>query len=176
MLGLQVRVQDSLIAGIINALINGYIAYVHFEPMDAVPVSINLVRHEQITVWGEAITLTFGLGIILSLITSKLFLRHIGKAYPDALPQIASSLWADLVPIALKHAAVLFGWLTVLALLWTKYIGEVMVSAYIAAVMVGMFAFFITLIIEVRTKNSLLYKKVSVIELIELIEEHKDPN
>ncbi|RIZ52650.1 permease [Vibrio sp. PID23_8] len=173
MLGLQVRVQDSLVVGIINGLINGYIAYMHFEPMGVVPVSINLVRHEQITVWGEAITLTFGLGIILSLITSKLFLCHLGKAYPEALPQMASSFWADLVPIALKHSAALFGWLTVLALLWTQYIGKVMVSAYIAAVMVGMFAFFITLILEVRTKNSLLYKKVSVIELIE---EHKAPN
>ncbi|MGL6147754.1 MAG: permease, partial [Plesiomonas sp.] len=66
--------------------------------------------------------------------------------------------------IAITQSATLFGWFIALAVIWTKYMGEIMVSSNIAAMMVAGFAFIITLFIEYRTKQSLIIKKVSIFE------------
>ncbi|MBF4343676.1 permease, partial [Vibrio anguillarum] len=75
-LDVDIKVKDSLIGGVINGVINGYIASHHFKGMDSVPMSLNVITNSEVTVWGQAVSLTFGLGIILSLITSKLFIHQ----------------------------------------------------------------------------------------------------
>lgn len=159
-----IRPQDSLVAGLINALINGLIAHSHFKALDQVPVSVNSIATNQLSVWGQAVSLTFGLGIILSLITAKLFVRQLHHAFPDRKSDIQSAFWSSLLPIALTQSAALFGWFVALAVIWTKYIGEIMVSPTVAAVLVGAFAFVITLFIEYRTKQSVIVKKVSLFD------------
>nr|WP_269452893.1 permease [Vibrio cholerae] len=132
--------------------------------MDSVPMSLNVITNSEVTVWGQAVSLTFGLGIILSLITSKLFLHQLNKSYPQHVQQLQSGFWSNLVPIAVGQAAALFGWFVALAVIWTKYVGEVSVSSSSAVLLVGLFAFIITIVVEVRTKKSIIYKKVNLLE------------
>ncbi|MCU8157510.1 permease [Vibrio vulnificus] len=161
---MNIQVKDSLIAGLINGAINGYIASHHFKGMSSVPMSMEMISNSQVTVWGQAISLTFGLGIILSLITSKLFLRQLKISHPQHSHELQRSFWKDLLPIALMQAGALFGWFVALAVIWTKYAGEVLVSPNTAVILIGVFAFVITLFVEVRTKKSIIYKKVNLLE------------
>ncbi|EGR0680539.1 permease [Vibrio cholerae] len=161
---MDIKVKDSLVGGVINGAINGYIASYHFKGMDSVPMSLNVITNSEVTVWGQAVSLTFGLGIILSLITSKLFLHQLNKSHPQHVQQLQSGFWSNLVPIAVGQAAALFGWFVVLAVIWTKYVGEVSVSSSSAVLLVGLFAFIITIAVEVRTKKSIIYKKVNLLE------------
>ncbi|EGR1132724.1 permease [Vibrio cholerae] len=161
---MDIKVKDSLVGGVINGAINGYIASYHFIGMDSVPMSLNVITNSEVTVWGQAVSLTFGLGIILSLITSKLFLHQLNKSHPQHVQQLQSGFWSNLVPIAVGQAAALFGWFVALAVIWTKYVGEVSVSSSSAVLLVGLFAFIITIAVEVRTKKSIIYKKVNLLE------------
>ncbi|HDZ9204918.1 TPA: permease [Vibrio cholerae] len=161
---MDIKVKDSLVGGVINGAINGYIASYHFKGMDSVPMSLNVIKNSEVTVWGQAVSLTFGLGIILSLITSKLFLHQLNKSHPQHVQQLQSGFWSNLVPIAVAQAAALFGWFVALAVIWTKYVGEVSVSSSSAVLLVGLFAFIITIAVEVRTKKSIIYKKVNLLE------------
>ncbi|END5389954.1 permease [Vibrio vulnificus] len=161
---MNIQVKDSFIAGLINGAINGYIASHHFKGMSSVPMSMEMISNSQVTVWGQAISLTFGLGIILSLITSTLFLRQLKISHPQYRHELQRSFWKDLLPIALMQAVALFGWFVALAVIWTKYAGVVMVSPMAAVVLTGLFAFVITIVVEVRTKSSIIYKKVNILE------------
>ncbi|EGR1836043.1 permease [Vibrio cholerae] len=161
---MDIKVKDSLVGGVINGAINGYIASYHFKGMDSVPMSLNVITNSEVTVWGQAVSLTFGLGIILSLITSKLFLHQLNKSHPQHVQQLQSGFWSNLVPIAVGQAAALFGWFVALAVIWTKYVGEVSVSSSSAVLLVGLFAFIITIAVEVRTKKNIIYKKVNLLE------------
>ncbi|EPN8876186.1 permease [Vibrio cholerae] len=161
---MDIKVKDSLVGGVINGAINGYIASYHFKGMDSVPMSLNVITNSEVTVWGQAVSLTFGLGIILSLITSKLFLHQLNKSHPQHVQQLQSGFWSNLVPIAVGQAAALFGWFVALAVIWTKYVGEVSVSSSSAVLLVGLFAFIITIVVEVRTNKSIIYKKVNLLE------------
>lgn len=160
----MIKVKDSLVAGLINGVINGYIVSGHFEGMSEVPMSLEMISNSEVTVWGQAISLTFGLGIILSLITSKLFLRQLKTSHPQHSHELQRSFWKDLLPIALMQAGALFGWFVALAVIWTKYAGVVMVSPMAAVVLTGLFAFVITIVVEVRTKSRIIYKKVNILE------------
>ncbi|ELK5317732.1 permease [Vibrio vulnificus] len=161
---MNIQVKDSFIAGLINGAINGYIASHHFKGMSSVPMSMEMISNSQVTVWGQAISLTFGLGIILSLITSTLFLRQLRISHPQYRHELQRSFWKDLLPIALMQAGALFGWFVALAVIWTKYAGVVMVSPMAAVVLTGLFAFVITIVVEVRTKSCIIYKKVNILE------------
>ncbi|AKB06502.1 Uncharacterised protein [Vibrio cholerae] len=161
---MDIKLKDSLVGGMINGAINGYIASYHFKGMDSVPMSLNVITNSEVTVWGQAVSLTFGLGIILSLLTSKLFLHQLNKSHPQHVQQLQSGFWSNLVPIAVGQAAALFGWFVALAVIWTKYVGEVSVSSASAVLLVGLFAFIITIAVEVRTKKSIIYKKVNLLE------------
>ncbi|WP_175235696.1 permease [Vibrio cholerae] len=161
---MDIKLKDSLVGGMINGAINGYIASYHFKGMDSVPMSLNVITNSEVTVWGLAVSLTFGLGIILSLLTSKLFLHQLNKSHPQHVQQLQSGFWSNLVPIAVGQAAALFGWFVALAVIWTKYVGEVSVSSASAVLLVGLFAFIITIAVEVRTKKSIIYKKVNLLE------------
>lgn len=159
-----IRPQDSIAAGLINGIINGGIAYHHFSGLDRVPLSVDSIASGQLSVWGQAVSLTFGLGIILSLITASLFVKQLHKTFPARQEDIRPAFWTRLLPIAIAQSAALFGWFVALAVMWTKYMGEIMVSTTVASVLVGAFAFVITLIIEYRTKHSVIVKTVTLFD------------
>lgn len=165
MQGIRVRVQDSLISGVINGVINGAIAWNLFSPKAGVPISLDLISTDEVSVWGQAVSLSFGLGIILSVITAKIFISHLKKALPEPKHALVSlPLFPTLLRIAFNNAAFLFGWFVALAVVWTKLFGVVMVSPLLATVLVGLFALLVTLIVEVKTKNAIIFKKVCVLD------------
>lgn len=154
---IQVRVQDSLLPGAINAIINGVIAYFSFRTQDAVPMTLDLISSEQHTVWGEGVTLAFALGAILSIVTAKVFAKHVAKTHAELSARLQFPI-PFLLKVAFGNAIALFGWFVALAVLWQRVIGTVMVGPVMAAILVGLLAGIITVIVEMRTKRTLLLK------------------
>lgn len=151
-----VRVTDSLIPAAINAVINGAIAWSGFKSESGIPMTLDLISAKQHTVWGEGVTLAFALGVILSLITAKMFAKHASAASPDLAGRLRRPFFPDLVVIAVGNAMALFGWFVALAVLWQRAFGSIVVSPVAAAVLVGALAAVITVVVEVRTKRALL--------------------
>lgn len=152
----QVRAQDALIPAAINALINGGIAYAGFKAEQAIPMTLDLISAEQHTVWGQGVTLAFALGIILSIVTAKIFAKHAVKADASLAPRVQRPVFPFLFKVALGNAAMLFGWFVALAVLWQRLLGSIEVSPVVAAALVGLLAGVITVVVEVRTKRALL--------------------
>ncbi|MGI2259681.1 hypothetical protein [Shewanella sp. GXUN23E] len=171
----QIRLQDSVVSGIINGVINGIIAYFLFKNHPDVAVSLNSIAASEVSVWGQAVSLTFGLGVILTLITAKIFCNQMKKQHPAQSEQLSLPLFPTLFGIAINNAAALFGWFVVLAVIWTRIFGEVRVSTLLAAVLVGLFAMVVTLVVEVRTKKSIVFKKTSIFaDNQSTMEQHND--
>jgi hypothetical protein len=151
----QVRVQDALIPAVINALINGAIAYSSFKAEAAIPMTLDLISSKQHTVWGQGVTLAFALGVILTIITAKVFAKQVAKADASLAARVQRPM-PVLLKIALGNAMALFGWFVALAVLWQRFVGTVEVSPPVAAALVGLLAGVITVIVEIRTKRALL--------------------
>ncbi|MGA4650053.1 permease [Citrobacter portucalensis] len=156
----KLPLRDALIPAIINGLINGLITLNRVGEQTQVPISLDSISTTQLSVWGIAVSLTFGLGIILSLITSHLTVTRLKARYAGELHYPALPSWRVRVGLALSHCAALAGWFICLAVIWTKYVGVVMVSGSTASILVAGFAFIVTVVIETRTRASLLYRKM----------------
>lgn len=152
----EVRVQDALIPAAINAVINGAIAYSGFKAQAAVPMTLDLISTDQHTVWGQGVTLAFALGIILSIVTAKVFAKHAVKADASLAPLVQRPIFPFVLKVAFGNAIALFGWFVALAVLWQRMLGSIQVSPMAAAALVGLLAGVITVIVEVRTKRALL--------------------
>jgi hypothetical protein len=153
------RWQDSIAPGVINALINGAIAWFTFRAEPAIPVSVDLISSHQHSVWGQGTVLAFALGLILTVVTWKLFGLHIAKTHPEWLPRVRQPLFPVVASIALRNTLMLFGAFVLLAVLWQRVFGTLEVGPGLAATLVGVLAGVITMIIEVRTKRELLRER-----------------
>jgi hypothetical protein len=152
---IEVRVQDALIPALINAVINGGIAYWGFRNETAIPMTLDLISSKQHTVWGQGVTLAFALGVILSIITAKTFAKHAARADAALGARLQRPL-PFLLKVAIGNAFALFGWFVALAVLWQRLLGTIEVSPVLAGVLVGLLAGVITVIVETRTKHALL--------------------
>lgn len=152
----EVRWQDSAVPAAINALINGAIAWFTFRRDGAIPLSVDLISSKQHTVWGQGTTLAFFLGLILTLVTWKVYGAHLGKTHPQWSARLQRPLFPDVAAIALRNTLMLFGAFVIVAVLWQRILGSVEVGPVYAAGLVGLLAALITMVVEVRTKRELL--------------------
>ncbi|MBL8246355.1 MAG: permease [Rhodanobacteraceae bacterium] len=153
----EVRWQDSAIPAALNGLINGAIAWFSFKAQSSVPISVDLISARQHTVWGQGTMLAFALGLILTVVTWKVYAAHLAKSHPEWLPRVQRPLFPDVARIALRNTLLLFGVFVLLAVLWQRLVGSVEVGPGLAASLVGLLAAAITAVVEVRTKRELLH-------------------
>lgn len=155
-ISLNPQPKDAAIPAIINAVINGAIAYTGHKELAAVPLSVDSISSGEPTVGAEAVMIALSLAIILSHITAAVFFRGIRKAYPDVAAQVVRPLFPTVTGIALQNALLLFGATVALAVLWQRLAGTVLVSPMTAAVLVALLAAVVTVVVDVRTKRALL--------------------
>jgi len=148
--------KDAAIPAIINAVINGAIAYTGHKEQAAVPLSVDSISSGEPTVWAEAVMIALSLAIILSHITAAVFFRGIRKAHPEVAAQVVRPLFPAVTGIALQNTLLLFGATVAVAVLWQRLVGTVLVSPMTAAVLVALFAAIVTVVVDVRTKRALL--------------------
>jgi hypothetical protein len=153
---LEVKYKDSLIGAAINAAINGAIAWFTFRGAAQVPMTLDLISTQENSVWGQGVSLALALGVILTLVAWKIYSGQVAKSHPALAARVRRPLFPTVAGIALNNAMSLFGWFVVLAVLWQRMLGTIYVSPLAAAVLVGLFAGILTVLVEVRTKRALL--------------------
>jgi len=142
-------VRGALVPALINAAINGGIAFNGMRGSPAVPLSVSTIGSGEATVWSEAVAVGLGLGAILSVITAVLARR----ADPDTAAHTAAG---DIGWLTLQNVLLLFGATVALAVLWQRVAGTVTVSPVMGALLVAVYAGVATVVIDVRTRRTLL--------------------
>ena len=145
--------KDAAIPAVINAVINGAIAYSSHAGRDAVPVTVDAISSSEATVGSEAAMIALMLAVILTSITALLVRRGLAQREPGraAAPFFPTVPW-----LALQNALMLFGATVVAAVLWQRAAGTVLVSAVTAAILVAVFAGAVTVVVHIRTTAALL--------------------
>ncbi|MCU0922232.1 MAG: hypothetical protein MUF16_18205 [Burkholderiaceae bacterium] len=150
------RLGDGLAGGAINGIINGAIAWSAFKSMPQVPLSVDSISAPGITALGNAATVVFALTFILATITFFTFrsaARKSGHA-PRALTE--QTYWPQGLGIALRNTLLAFGSFVVLAVLWQRFAGTLLVGPLAATVVVGLVAMGATMFAEWRTRGEML--------------------
>lgn len=156
---LNPRPKDAAIPAIVNGVINGVITYSGHGGQAAVPLSVDSISSTEPTVWASAVTMSLALALILSHITAVVFRRATSKAHPEVAGLVNRPLFPAVTGIALQNALMLFGATVVVAVLWQRTFGTVMVSPATAAILVALFAAAVTVVVDMRTKRALLRER-----------------
>lgn len=132
-------VKGAIITGVINAVINGGIQYFFLKDKAEIPISVDSITNDDLTVLGTAVTLAITLSMILTLVA---YFGIKGKKKPF----FPITLW-----LTIKHGFFTFGVITSLAVLWQRYMGTVDVSLVSALVIIGVIAGLVSGVINYLT-------------------------
>jgi hypothetical protein len=131
--------QGAIINGVINGVINGGIQWFSFRKQDVIPISVDSITNEELTVLGSGVHLAVTLAMILTFIAFF-------SVKKEMRPSIGQRIW-----ITIKHGFFTFGVITGLSVLWQYYMGTVAVGAMAATVVVGFIAGIVALVVNYLT-------------------------
>jgi hypothetical protein len=137
------NIRDAVIPAVINAIINGAIAYNGFSGRDGVPLSVDSISTTEMTVWSQVVTMALSLSIVLTGITCWMMRREA----PASMAAVARA--------TVDNALFALGVLVASAIIWQRVLGTVLVSPAVAAVIVAGFAAAVTVMVQVRTVTAL---------------------
>lgn len=144
----QTIIKGAVIAGIINAIINGLIYWFKIDQTKAYNLTTDMISTQEHTVFGEGVVLGTSLAFIL---TSIAYFTTKMENKPTYFPKVFL--------LAVKNSIFAFGILTILALLFQRFFGSIEVTAINAAVITGIIAGVASILVEYATKTSLLLKQ-----------------
>lgn len=142
--------KDALVPGVINAVINGWIAWSGFSGKESVALTVDSIADGTHTAFGSAVLMATALGLILSLINFAIERKHAGG---EPLPRRESITAA--LSMGLKNAFFLFGLMACSALMWQFMFGTVMVSPMTASLLTALIALAVTmyLVNDIRVRH-----------------------
>lgn len=144
--------KDAAIPAVINAAINGAIAYNSHRDRVAVPLTVDAISSTDATVGAEAAMIALTLAAILTTITALMARRGMHTRRPGSV----GPFFPTVPLLALQNALMLFGITVVIGVLWQRAVGTVMVTPLTAAILVALFAAAVTVVVHVRTTAALL--------------------
>ena len=150
---------DHLVAGVINGVINALIAYSGLSKEGLIPLSVDQISTTQQTILGQSVAMAFTLGLVVTIVSSKVFAKHVIKKHPEMSALVIRPIFPDVLRIALNNSVFLFGWFVIIALAWQRFIGTVMVNRLSGAFLIGLVALIITMIVNFRTEKALLQRE-----------------
>lgn len=145
----QTIIKGAIVAGIINAIINGLINWFQLDQTKKYNLTIDIISSQEHTVLGGAVVLGTSLAFILTSI-----------AYFTTKIENKPSYFPKIFLLALKQSIFAFGVLTIFALLFQRIFGSIEVNALNAAIITGCIAGLASLLVEYATKINLLQKRL----------------
>ena len=142
-------VKDSVITGVINAVINGGIQYFLLRNKAPVAISVDSITNNEHTVLGAAVVLALILALILTLVGYFTMPKPRVPFFPTA------------VLLTLKHGFFTFGVVVTLSVLWQRYMGTVEVSVLTAVVIIGVIAGLASGIIKYLTHKACVIRELA---------------
>lgn len=144
----QALIKGAVVTGVINAIINGVIQYFLLKENKEIPISVDSITNNDVTVLGTAIMLAITLAMILTVIAYFGIKEEKVAFFPIAF-------W-----LTVKHGFFTFGVLTSLAVLWQKYLGIVEVPLISALIIIGVIAGVVSGVVNYLTlKGSIIHQK-----------------
>lgn len=144
----QSIIKGSIIAGIINAIINGLIYWFQIDQTKSYNLTTDMISSQEPTVFGEAVVLGTSLAFILTSIT-----------YFTTKMENKPSYFPKVFLMALKNSIFAFGTITIFALLFQRIYGSIEVTAFGGAIITSLIAGIASVLVEYDTKTSLLLNK-----------------
>lgn len=131
--------RGAVISGLTNAVINGAIQLVLLRGENSIPLSVDAITNDRLTVFGTAVPLAVSLAAILTVVTFATLKTPKRRFYPGVL-------W-----LTVKHAVVVLGLCIALGVLWQRVVGSVTVPLLLAVVILACIAGLAAGIISYRT-------------------------
>jgi di/tricarboxylate transporter len=144
--------KDAAVPALINAVINGAIAYNDFAGRTDVPLTVDAISSTEATVGASGTMLALSLAVILTWITIALEQR---KRRGSDRHAAGPSMLRAALRLSIENALMLFGAAVVIGVLWQRLFGSVLVSPVVAAALVGVIAAVATVVVHVRTTSAL---------------------
>lgn len=141
------------IPAVINALINGTIAYNSHSGRAEVPLTLDAISSTEATVGSEMAMMALALSVILTSITALIARKGL-RGQDDA--RGTRPFFPTVPVIAFQNALMLFGATVVAAVMWQRTVGTVMVTPMTAALLVALFAAAATVFVHTRTIAALV--------------------
>ena len=132
-------IKGAVTTGVINAFINGGIQYFFLKDKGLIPISVDSITNNELTVLGTAVTLAISLSILLTIVA------YFGIKEKKK-PFFPTTLW-----LSIKHGFFTFGVITSLAVLWQRYMGTIEVSLISALIIIGLIAGIVSAVINYLT-------------------------
>ena len=154
----QPRIRESLLGAVIAGAVNGIIAWIALKGEVRVPLSMDSIGSPGITALGNAATVVFSLTFINTCI-SFLIYRRIARKAVEAPPELRSMPFLSVgLGLAASNTILQFGGFVAAAVLWQRLMGTIMVSPFIAAIILGMIAMVAAALADLRTKREMMDK------------------
>ena len=134
----QAILKKSLINSLINGTINAAINWHSFAKQDAVAISLDNISNRQTTVLGQGVLMALTLSVVITAINFSAFKKVLQKA--DGGREFPHRFWPWGARLAVHHSLTAFGATMILAVLWQRFVGTIMVSPVAATAIVFLIA------------------------------------
>ena len=151
--------KTALTNGLISAATNGLTSWFELNNMEKIPVTLDNISNEEVTVFGSVfpvvLTLCFILGIV-NYFTFKNKARKEKLADPENLDKTS---FLNIIKLILSRTFSAFGFMMIIAVLWQKYMGVLYISHITASAIVGIAAGLTSMYIGISVSKEIIREK-----------------
>ena len=134
------------ISGVINGLINGVIQWYLLRGSTSIPLSVDAIANDELTVLGTVVPLAVTLAMILTVVTYWTLKAPKQRFFPGVL-------W-----LTIKHGVFAFGLIVGAAVAWQRLVGSVDVSLAAAVIILGVIAGLVGSLVNYMTIHATLLR------------------
>ena len=132
--------KEAIVSGVINAVINGVIAWFMFKGNPTVPLTVDTISAHEKTVFSSGVMTAFLLSLILGVIAFFTFGKKAKNLQLAPAELLDRPFFFFGLRTVLFYSLFAFGTAALVALFWQKFLGSILVTPLIAAIFLGLIA------------------------------------
>lgn len=144
--------KKATIGALINGVINAGISAASFFKQESVPITLDHISNHEVTVFGQGVMLA----LMLTLILTGVEFAQVAKGMRKKGAAFHRPFWPWGAKLAVRNGLTAFGAAMVVAVLWQRFVGTVMVSPLIATLVMFVLAFLFTIYTSLATTTAML--------------------
>jgi hypothetical protein len=145
----------SLINSLINGGINAAISWFTFSKHNIIPITLDHISNHEVTVLGQGVLLALLLSLILTGVNFAVFSKELRKANDGQ--RFRHPFWPWGVQLAVRNSLTAFGVAMVVAVLWQRFIGTVLVPPAAATIIMFFVAGGLVFYVSMATMKTMLH-------------------
>lgn len=145
-------VKKSMVGALINGFINGGISAATFFRHESVPITLDHISNQEVTVFGQGVMLALMLTLILTGVEFSTLAKRMRK---EGAP-FSRPFWPWGAKLAVRNGLAAFGAAMVVAVMWQRFVGTVTVPPLVATLLMFAIAFLFTVYTSLSTAGAML--------------------